>query len=427
VTFNLVGMAGVAVQLAILGILTARTALPVALGTALAVEAALIHNFVWHQAWTWRDRPARSAGEVAARLVRFHAVNGLVSLVGNVAITSILAAAGLHPVLANLVAILACSMINFVAGERFVFSRGGIAAVAAALLIPTAVAAQGKPALDGWADHVGTVERRHGETGGAAFFALDAGGREWRQRAIAGEVPMKEMEAPGVDGGKIHHWAGGVYVPDTTVAAVIDRLLETAGRESAFYDEVTASRLLARDGDRVRVFMKLQRDAGVITANYNTEHAVEYRRFGTRATSRSVSTKIAELADAGTPREREKAPGDDHGFLWRLNAYWRFEQVGNGVLIECESVSLSRSVPLLVRPLVGPIANRIARESLRGTLVTMKRVVAAAGREPRAAGRGTQGAGRGTQDAGLPAVAPEARRRDVSGRGFRTASATTSR
>ena len=74
--------------------------------------------------------------------------------------------------------------------------------------------------------------------------------------------------------------------------------------------------------------------------------------------------KIAELADAGTPREREKAPGEDHGFLWRLNAYWRFEQVGTGVLIECESVSLSRSVPLLVRPLVGPIANRIAREAM---------------------------------------------------------------
>lgn len=384
-TFNLVGLAGVAVQLAILALLAERTGLPVPVATAMAVEAALIHNFAWHQAWTWRDRPARGAREVAGRLVRFHAVNGLVSLAGNVAITSILAAGGLHPVVANGIAIGVCSIINFVAGERFVFSRGGLAAVVASLLIPTAAAAQGKPALDGWTDHVTAVERRHAEAGGPVFFTLDASGHEWRQHALAGEIPMKEMEAPGVDGGKIHHWAGAVYVPDTTVTAVIDRLLETAGRESEFYDEVTASRLIARDGERVRVFMKLQRDAGVLTANYNTEHSVEYRRLGTRATSRSVSTKIAELADAGTPREREKAPGDNHGFLWRLNAYWRFEQVGSGVLIECESVSLSRSVPLLVRPVVGPIANRIARESLRGTLVTMRRVLGSAVRGPQSA------------------------------------------
>ncbi len=141
-----------------------------------------------------------------------------------------------------------------------------------------------------------------------------------------------------------------------------------AGRESEHYAEVKASRLLDRNGDTLRVFMKLERDATVMTVTYNTEHAVEYRRYGTRATSRSISTKIAEVADAGKPTEREKRAGDDHGFLWRLNAYWRFEQVGDGVLIECESVTLSRSVPLLVRPLVGPIANRIARESLERTL-----------------------------------------------------------
>ena len=119
--------------------------------------------------------------------------------------------------------------------------------------------------------------------------------------------------------------------------------------------------------------MRLERDAGIITATYNTEHAVEYTRVSPeRASSRSISTKIAEIAGAGTPQEREKPPGEDHGFLWRLNAYWRFEQSGNGVLIECESVSLSRSVPLVVRPVVGPIANRIARESLARTLRSLR-------------------------------------------------------
>ena len=59
---------------------------------------------------------------------------------------------------------------------------------------------------------------------------------------------------------------------------------------------------------------------------------------------------------------------DDNGFLWRLNAYWRYEAWNGGVLVECESVSLSRPVPLLLRPMAGPIVDRIARESLEGTL-----------------------------------------------------------
>ena len=83
-----------------------------------------------------------------------------------------------------------------------------------------------------------------------------------------------------------------------------------------------------------------------MTVTYNTEHAVEVRQLGaSRATVRSVSTRIAELADAGTANEREKPDGRDQGFLWRLNAYWRYEAVNGGVLIECESISLSRDVP----------------------------------------------------------------------------------
>ena len=64
--------------------------------------------------------------------------------------------------------------------------------------------------------------------------------------------------------------------------------------------------------------------------------------------------------------------GNDHGFLWRLNAYWRYEQVNGGVLIECESVSLSRSVPVLLRPFVTGTVERIARDSLQKTLVSLR-------------------------------------------------------
>ena len=149
---------------------------------------------------------------------------------------------------------------------------------------------------------------------------------------------------------------------------------DKAGRESEFYQEVKASKLLARDGDRLRVFMRLYRGAYGMSATFNSEHAVEYRRLAqTRASSRSVSTKMAELANPGTPQEREKPAGTDTGFLWRLNAYWRFEQMGDGVLIECESVSLSRSVPLLARPFISGLVEGIAEESLEGTLKSLRK------------------------------------------------------
>ena len=374
VVFNLVGVGGVAVQLAVLAGLTRLFDVPVLLATVLAVEAAVLHNFQWHQRWTWRERRSSGARETLDRLLRFHALNGVVSLAGNVAITVALARAGVDPVAANLVAIVACSLINFTAGEWLVFRPSVFVLIAGSTLVATAPAeAQSAEALKGWDTYIAAVDRRYADDRGT-FFALDMRKvDQWRDRAKRNEIPMTEADPASVPDAKMHHWAGAVYVPNTTVDAVIRRMQEYAGRESEFYEEVKASKLLARDGDRLRVFMRIERDASIITATYNTEHAVEYRRIApNRAASRSVATKIAELADAGTPREREQPPGEDHGFLWRLNAYWRFEQSGDGVLIECESVSLSRSVPFVVRPLVGPIANRIARESLERTLRSLR-------------------------------------------------------
>ena len=371
----MVGAGGMILQLSILGLLVRFTGLPVVLTTLLAVEAALLHNFLWHERWTWHDRPASDARERGQRLLRFHALNGVTSLAGNVAITVGLAGTGVHPVVANLVAIGTCSLVNYAAGDRLVFNRPAMLATAVLLGTGSLAFAQSTDAVAGWNAYARKVDARHSDTAPATFFAMDhvkAAG--WRERARSGGVPMHEVEPPGIEDAKLHHWAGAIYVPGTTVDAVVKRLQDSAGRESAFYEEVKASKLLDRQGDRLRVYLRLYRDAGPVEATYDTEHTIEYRRLsGTRATQRSVSTKIAELADAGTSREREKSPGHDSGFLWRLNAYWRYEQWGDGVLIECESVSLSRSVPFLIRPIANPIVDRIARESLARTLASLRK------------------------------------------------------
>jgi len=118
--FNAVGVIGFAVQLAALMLLVDAGVQYLA-ATAIAVEAAILHNFVWHDRWTWRDRPATGLTRLA-RLLRFHALNGGVSLAGNLALMRLLVGV-LHvpPLPANLAAVLSCAVVNFLASDRAVF------------------------------------------------------------------------------------------------------------------------------------------------------------------------------------------------------------------------------------------------------------------------------------------------------------------
>lgn len=398
ISFNGVGSLGILVQLGVLALLVRRAGVPYLWATAIAVECAVLHNFFWHQRWTWRDRPSRSSRDLARRLWRFHALNGAVSLAGNLAIARLLTGElNVDPVAANITAIMVCSMLNFAASEVLVFrtaaARTGALILALLAAAPVTASAAGGPVdaelrastLQAWTAYERQIDARiqAATADGRPFFALDAYGIQgWRAAALAGGVTMHRLDRPQPGGatipvpdGKIHHWAGAVFVPGMTLDAVLQHLSTHAGRESEHYEDVIASKLIARDGSSHRVFLKLRRTK-IVTVTYNTEHAVEYRRLApSRATARSVSTKIAELADAGTPRERERPQGNDQGFLWRLNAYWRYEAVDGGVLIECESISLSRDVPAMVRWFVSGMVEGIARESLQKTLAGLRRAL----------------------------------------------------
>ena len=124
--FNAVGAMGVAVQLAALAVLKSGLHVNYLLATAAAVELALLHNFVWHERWTWRDRGA--AGR-AGRLIRFHLANGLLSIAVNLLLMRILVGRLHWPYLAaNVAAIAAGSVVNFFLGDLLVFRRARAAA-----------------------------------------------------------------------------------------------------------------------------------------------------------------------------------------------------------------------------------------------------------------------------------------------------------
>ncbi|MBV9180939.1 MAG: GtrA family protein [Acidobacteria bacterium] len=119
--FNGVGAVGFALQLSVLAMARAGLGLNYLWATALAVEAALLHNFFWHEKITWRDR---ESSQRLKRLIRFHLANGAISLVGNVAFMRLLAGTLMLNYLAvNVVSTLVCSLANFYAGDLFVFAR----------------------------------------------------------------------------------------------------------------------------------------------------------------------------------------------------------------------------------------------------------------------------------------------------------------
>ena len=105
---------------------------------------------------------------------------------------------------------------------------------------------------------------------------------------------------------------------------------------------------------------------------FNTEHQVHFQRQDDgKAWSRSVATKIAELENAQTPEEQEKPQGNDRGLLWRLNSYWRYQQVDGGVIVELQFMT-SGSIPAVFRVMVRPLINKVARESMERTLDSMR-------------------------------------------------------
>jgi putative flippase GtrA len=122
VKFNFVGGIGIGVQLATLAFLRSSLKLDYLLATGLAVEIAVIHNFLWHERFTWADRPPSRWVQSLVRLAKFNLSNGAVSLAGNLVLMRLLVGElKVNYVVANLVAIVVCSLVNFLLGDRFVF------------------------------------------------------------------------------------------------------------------------------------------------------------------------------------------------------------------------------------------------------------------------------------------------------------------
>jgi len=254
-----------------------------------------------------------------------------------------------------------------------------------ALTVPASPGANLKPeTLKAWQVYADATEHRIAQelSSERKFLAQDFQAKidpaADRQALYKGDLLAYKMESRNSQGekiqvpeGMIHHWGGSVFIPGVDLAFVFSRVADPTAQEIR-QEDVLQSKVLVRKPGYLRLFLKLQRSK-IVTVVYNTEHEIQYqRRSENRAWSNSKAVKIAELANPNSPEETEKPQGQDRGFLWRLNSYWRYEQTNGGVIVECESISLSRALPKALQVLIRPIIDSVAKESMQRTLESLR-------------------------------------------------------
>ncbi|HEY7292133.1 MAG TPA: GtrA family protein [Vicinamibacterales bacterium] len=357
VKFGAVGAMGFVVQVAVLAALTSLAGWTWLPATVVSVEFAILHNFLWHERWTWAhrgDSTLRGSSTAATwrRFVKFNTGTAVTSMAGNVALMAVfIGVCRFGTMASNVAAVATVSAANFLLADRWVFraEHGKVLTLAAAAWLITASVVSAQPHRDTLASWDAFMSARERALPQSFVQPMADTARDVSVKGTSIRVPS----------GTINDWTGSVLVRGVPLDDLLARLQDPGTPPPQ--DDVVASRVLSRGADALLVYMRLVRNS-IVTVTYDTEHRMTFaRRSRDLATARSVATKIDEVG------------GDDHGFLWRMNSYWTYRQVDADILVSVESLTLSRDVPLLVRPIAGPIVSRIARDSLVRTLEALRR------------------------------------------------------
>ncbi len=171
----------------------------------------------------------------------------------------------------------------------------------------------------------------------------------------------------GVSGGLLHHWRGTAFVPGGKATQMLALLRDYNHLAKYYTPEVQSSQVLSERGGVATVAIRMKKQK-VVTVVLDTEYEVHTGLTGVTGYGFSRSAHVWQIAGAGTAHERRLHEGEDDGFLWRLNSYWSFLELPDGLLIECEAISLTRDLPAGLAWLITPILQDMPRESLKFTL-----------------------------------------------------------
>jgi hypothetical protein len=219
--------------------------------------------------------------------------------------------------------------------------------------------------------------------------ALPAGERRQALESLRrGEVYLARITTRNPSGaeiavpdGMIHHWLGTAFIPGATVNEVLN-VVQDYDHKQDVYPEVVKSHLISREGEHFKAMMRF-REHHVITVVLDTEHDIVYTELDpTHWYSRSYSTRVSQVEDAGKAGEHDLSDGDGAGFMWRIDSFWRFAQQDGGTYLEVEAISLSRAIPTGVGWMIKPFITSVPRESLKDTLSCTRSAVLAGLKSP---------------------------------------------
>ena len=257
---------------------------------------------------------------------------------------------------------------------------GASAALAAADLTPATSAAFGRYAQL-------TEQRIHSEVAKPAdFLWIDTLPQNRRADVLRGlqqgGVIIERLQTRdgsreiAVPDGLIHHWVGTVFVPRAGVKDAVALMQDYDRHATYFAPAIARSKVIEHDGTRFRVALRFHVKK-IISVTMDTENEAEFfHPAADRSHSRIRSTRVSEIADAGTPQEKPKPAGEENGFMWNLNTYWRFLERDGGTYIQCESLTLTRDVPFALAWIIRPIVTQMPKESLTFTLAKARTALA---------------------------------------------------
>lgn len=235
---------------------------------------------------------------------------------------------------------------------------------------PGSLAAEPTPAaISGFNTYIGSVEARLAQQhrSSDAFVAPVGSASQTEARLRRGELMVENLTPSSgavVSGAMRYHWRGTAFAAGAK-AADFERLMKDFNAyPQHFSPQVLQARVLTQQGDRLQASMRVKQHH-VITVVMDTAYDISYSRLDARhGYSISRSTRISEIDSPGTRSERALNSSEEHGFLWRLNTYWSYEERDGGLYMQIESVSLTRSVPRALDWAIRPFVESVPRESL---------------------------------------------------------------
>jgi hypothetical protein len=252
------------------------------------------------------------------------------------------------------------------------------------LVLPAVAAELQKKTSSAFDHYVQLTEARiAGEMGDAnSFLWVDRQPDPRRKELLSllskGQVVVQHMETResgkeiSIPDGMVHHWMATVFVPGVNLQQTLSLMQDFERHTEIYKADVVKAKVLNHKGDDFQLYLRLHRKT-IVTVVYDTQFDVKFFPVDkTREYSRHCATRIVEVENAGRSDEHADPVGNDRGFLWRLNTYWRYQEKNGGTYIQVEFITLSRSVPAIFAWLVNPHIKSIPHEYLTNLLQTTR-------------------------------------------------------